>query len=383
MPRISMGRRGNLPVQTTNSKNDTPQAGGLTPISGELCRKWAVCPRLALNGKPALLVLFLLLTQSLNAAYTYYYTETTPDPSKWTTNGDVTTATGGSKISNLAVPDGTGYYEIKTVLNIKSSGGTYITYIRASNDALNSPTVANGTYYSVELQDVTVNGTSCSGNFAIYKTIAGSVSYVAGAPFPCKDGMTWRTTQAQGYFFIWNDLGLFYYIVDSDIAAGQPGFGARNLNTAAGNGFASVSLGLYDTTPWTGINTASIATSVAANEVDFQWQNAVSAVGICGYQTYRDGTFMGGTSIGPTLVDHTVSPNSMYQYTISSVNCQGQQNLSTSFPVHTPSPGGIDPRRTGVRTNGAYWGGNGEQIDLLSGNLNFTLPLIRAQGRGG
>ncbi len=201
--------------------------------------------------------------------------------------------------------------------------------------------------------------------------------------FPCKDGMTWRTTQAQGYFFIWNDLGLFYYVVDSDIAAGQPGFGARNLNTAAGNGFASISLGLYDTTPWTGINTASIATSVAANEVDFQWQNAVSAVGICGYQTYRDGTFMGGTTAGPTLVDHSVSPNSMYQYAISSVNCQGQQILSASFPVHTPSPGGIDPRRTGVRTNGAYWGGNGEQIDLLSGNLNFTLPLIRAQGRGG
>ena len=132
------------------------------------------------------LVLLLLLTPTLNA-YTYYYTETTPDPSKWTTNGDPTTSTGGSKISNLAIPDGSSIYEIKTVLNIKSSGGTYITYLRATNDALNSPTVANGTYYSIELQDVTVNGTSCSGNLAIYKTIAGSVNYLGGTPFPCKE----------------------------------------------------------------------------------------------------------------------------------------------------------------------------------------------------
>jgi hypothetical protein len=36
-----------------------------------------------------------------------------------------------------------------------------------------------------------------------------------------------------------------------------------------------------------------------------------------------------------------------------------------------------------MRSTGSYWGGAGEQIDLLSGNLNFTLPLVRAMGRGG
>jgi hypothetical protein len=34
-------------------------------------------------------------------------------------------------------------------------------------------------------------------------------------------------------------------------------------------------------------------------------------------------------------------------------------------------------------TTGNYWGGGGEQIDTLSGNLNFTLPLLTAQGRAG
>jgi hypothetical protein len=42
-----------------------------------------------------------------------------------------------------------------------------------------------------------------------------------------------------------------------------------------------------------------------------------------------------------------------------------------------------DARRVGVRPAGAYWGAAGEQIDLLSGNLNFALALIKAQSRGG
>ncbi|MCI0718723.1 MAG: hypothetical protein L0338_07070, partial [Acidobacteria bacterium] len=61
--------------------------------------------------------------------------------------------------------------------------------------------------------------------------------------------------------------------------------------------------------------------------------------------------------------------------------------MNTSVPANltltTPPAGAVDPRRTGVRPTGSYWGAEGEQIDLLSGNLNFTLPLLRAQGRGG
>ncbi len=42
-----------------------------------------------------------------------------------------------------------------------------------------------------------------------------------------------------------------------------------------------------------------------------------------------------------------------------------------------------DARRTGIYAAGSYWGGGGEQIDTLSGNLNFSLPLVKAQGRTG
>jgi len=39
-------------------------------------------------------------------------------------------------------------------------------------------------------------------------------------------------------------------------------------------------------------------------------------------------------------------------------------------------------RRVGTRPNGIYWGGGAELIDVLSGNLNYSLPLITAGGRG-
>ncbi|MBL8233761.1 MAG: hypothetical protein JNL98_35010 [Bryobacterales bacterium] len=51
--------------------------------------------------------------------------------------------------------------------------------------------------------------------------------------------------------------------------------------------------------------------------------------------------------------------------------------------VTTPLAGAMDARRVGVRADGSYWGTAGEQIDVRSGNLNITLPLLRAEGRGG
>jgi YD repeat-containing protein len=48
-------------------------------------------------------------------------------------------------------------------------------------------------------------------------------------------------------------------------------------------------------------------------------------------------------------------------------------------PVGTPG----DPRRIGIRPTGSYWGAAGEQIDLVSFNLNFALPLLTAKTRDG
>jgi RHS repeat-associated protein len=43
---------------------------------------------------------------------------------------------------------------------------------------------------------------------------------------------------------------------------------------------------------------------------------------------------------------------------------------------------GADIRRVGVRIHGEYWGLNNEMIDMLSGNLCYSVPLLLAGGRG-
>ena len=57
----------------------------------------------------------------------------------------------------------------------------------------------------------------------------------------------------------------------------------------------------------------------------------------------------------------------------------GWQQVGT-YTVSGPPAG---THRTGVKSTGSYWGAAGEQIDLLSGNLSYSIPLIQARGRGG
>jgi hypothetical protein len=57
---------------------------------------------------------------------------------------------GGSLISQIGVPDGN--YSVVTTLTLPQSGGTYVTYLRPSSNALSGPAVA-GTAYAIELQN--------------------------------------------------------------------------------------------------------------------------------------------------------------------------------------------------------------------------------------
>src|ERR1035437_3689213 len=48
-----------------------------------------------------------------------------------------------------------------------------------------------------------------------------------------------------------------------------------------------------------------------------------------------------------------------------------------AFIAPVVPPGTDTVIRTGVKSTGSYWGAAGEQIDLLSGNLNYSVPLIQ------
>ena len=83
----------------------------------------------------------------------------------------------------------------------------------------------------------------------------------------------------------------------------------------------------------------------------------------------------------PSSTDATVSAGTTYTYTVYA--CDDYQNCSAgqTFTAVTPPTGAIDSRRVGVRPDGAYWGAAGENIDTRSGNVSFSLPLVKAVGR--
>jgi hypothetical protein len=81
------------------------------------------------------------------------------------------------------------------------------------------------------------------------------------------------------------------------------------------------------------------------------------------YLIYRNGVLYGETTT-PECSDEAVSEWTTYTCGIVAQDCDL-------------------PHRAGVRPTGSYWGSGGEQLDMLTGNVNFTLPLLAAMGRNG
>lgn len=341
------------------------------------------------------LVLLLLGSagSSLLGAYQYYVTDSlvSIDPAKWVQNGSLTTtsngltapsATGGSLISNLPVPDGTSEYEVRTRLRLVASGGTYVLYLRASMDALSGP-APSGTYYAFEIQNPTFNGNACSAGMSAYKRVDGIVTLLGYTTIPCRDGMVVSTVFFGWGLVIFVDNVAYWNVAEFSIPAGQPGIGA--YGTPAGNAISLVELGVRDRVGPGAPNPRSFGISSFPNRVDVQWQGSVddpNGVGLWVYTIFRDGIWY-TSSMTPEFTDASVSPSTTYTYTIQALDYHYTPSAPTTITVTTPPAGSIDPTQIGVRPAGVYWGGAGEQLDMRSGNLNFSLPLLRAKGRGG
>jgi RHS repeat-associated protein len=103
--------------------------------------------------------------------------------------------------------------------------------------------------------------------------------------------------------------------------------------------------------------------------------------GVYQYQWYRDGQLVTAT-FNPELSDATVSAGSTHTYGVNATDVYGNTSATTSFTITTPASANVDPIETGVRSTGSYWGGMGEQIDVRSGNLNYSYPVLTAVSRG-
>jgi hypothetical protein len=338
--------------------------------------------------------LALFLAAPLFGAYQYYYTDTLTgiNLNNWYQNGTLTAGnTGltsndglsGALISKLGVPGSPNDYEVRTTVNVTQYGGDFIHYLRASSDANRAPAEA-GSYYSVGLESVQMSSDHLiyTATLIIYKRVGGVLTQLASTVVGCPSGTEMRSIIRGSRLDVWVN-GIWYLsVTDTSLPTGGPGIGVRNTSV---NTISRVDLGPLDTVAPSPVNAQSIATYALANSVDMQWQGAddgPNGIGVAHYLIYRGGAFLQETTTAE-FTDATVAPGQTYQYAIAARDYHLNDSTQTSFSVTTPPAGSVKPRRIGVRPLGAYWGAAGEQIDTLSGNLNFTLPLVKAMGRNG
>ena len=323
------------------------------------------------------------------APYTYDYTSSpvSSDASRWQNNGGTFSGTlvnfsgsGGSLISLEAI-SGTNSNdsETDTTLALKGGGGTYIQFFRANSTSVQA---GSGSYVSVEI--ATPSGFTSPGaaTLKVNQCASGTVTQIGSASITATDGMTvksviWGTNL---YVFLNNVLQGMYTV---PTMSGVPGIGGYGM--PSGSGITSVMLGAHYVGTPPSITQNTVGTSEFPNTISLKWEGVgePAGVGVFQYTVYRNGTLMGNVEQAD-FADSTVQPSTTYTYTVFANDYHGNvAQQSPGIQVTTPPATSIDPRRVGVFTTGSYWGGGGEQIDTLSGNLNFTLPLVKPQGRNG
>jgi RHS repeat-associated protein len=334
--------------------------------------------------------------------------------SDWTVNGSAsiystggfsTGSSSGSLIATTAsgitpvTPSGLAPYsdyEVSTTLAIMagSGGQSYIQYLRASSG---SPSAANSTYFAVSLTLTAQPPPSgCTADLSAYEIYNNQqIVLLQSVPVSCWNNMTIRTVVFGSSANIMVNGKLYQTYLD--VVSGLPGIGGSDLTN--GNVISQVQFGPLDTNPPSAVNPNSanaFTTVVYPNSVTAGWQAAVdnpsdgNGVGVVYYTVSNQcmdncGTTGGNvfTSYDASFYDGTLGPGAWYRYSIYAVDFHGNWGPATVLNVITPPAGSIDPHRAGVQRTGSYWGGAGEQIDLVSGNLNFTVPLLTAMGRNG
>ena len=339
----------------------------------------------------ALLALCGAAVCSAQYAYDYSKSPVIADGTRWNSNGSPTypslgvtfAGSGGSLISipTISVESGgaSNDYEVNTTYTLNSGGGTYIQFLRASSDTV---VAGSGSYISVELVIPSSFSGSASATMNINQCTNGSVTTIGTTTITATNGMTLRSVIFGGRLFVYANN---YWVWDQNISttSGNPGIGGYNM--PAGSGIASVKLGHYDTLAPFQVPAHPIPSSIFPNSVSLQWQGVLddpNGIGLFAYYVARNGAGL-GYPVQAEFTDATVQPSTTYTYTIYATDYHGNFSTGTTVTVTTPPAGSVDPRRTGLYSTGSYWGGGGEQIDTLSGNLHFSIPLLTAQGRTG
>jgi len=170
---------------------------------------------------------------------------------------------------------------------------------------------------------------------------------------------------------------------------GYVGFGA--CTTGSGK-FTHIDIEFPESVPPNAIPSGNITATPSSNSVMLSWTAATDNAGGSGilhYRILKAGRLLASTN-NLTYTDNTASPSTTSIYTVRVVDrfynyTDTNKTVTTpSIPTNPPYPS-VTPegRQTGVRPTGTYWGAGSENIDVRSGNLNFTLPVFSARSRSG
>ncbi len=351
-------------------------------------------------------VLLVALSGPVFGQYAYYFTDSMQSfqSSDWTASGSpaFTNANGywagygnayidTSMVSTVAVPDGTSSYSVKATIRLPGGIGYYANtpvslLLRASSTFASSgmPTTA----YVVQFNCSVYYGNTMS----LLKIVNNTVTNIwQPGSITCSDGMTVRadiTDNGQITTYI-NDV-FAGWAQDTSITTGAPGIVLPGYTTGYVPTMlvSQVQLGPADRIAPGPIPTNGITYSVYSSHIDFQWQavpDDTNGSGVCLYQFLRDDNFATNTS-SLSWSDTTVQPGTEYTYTFIVFDRffnYVSQTITISVPaLSSPPPTPSDGRRVGVRSTGAYWGAATEQIDTLSGNVSYAIPLVKPQSRG-
>lgn len=276
--------------------------------------------------------------------------------------------------------------EVRARLRIQAGTGGIMLYLRAT---ANSRLGGQGTFYAFEVQSVSVGGGSCLMHVALWKTINGQPSLMNVVQnLPCVDDMEWRFFVRGNVIAARHDAWRGNTIeedIDNSIPNGRAGVGVRN--TPSVNGINSAVFYQIETqVPAAPGNVSGVS---FGNRVEMQWGGFEDPAPSSGMYLYTVDRWRNGVleavfhPFTPSFADATVTPSTSYEYRIFVTDVHKNLSAPAVLAVTTPAAGTRDPRRIGLRPEGTYWGGAGEQIDMQSGNVNLTLPLVSATTRAG
>ncbi|MBI5283284.1 MAG: hypothetical protein HY858_16485, partial [Candidatus Solibacter usitatus] len=281
-----------------------------------------------------LVVLALLSAALLQAAYSYYYSDTfsTIDTSKWIQNGTLTAGANGLTggwgwlYSTVAVPDGSSEYEVKGRLRLTSALNVEYALVLRTDTTLNN-------HYAVEYKPTYNSGGVCNGTLRISRSLNGSWSVMASTSYSCHDNMEIRGIMKGSTLSVFVDGVYAMQWTDAAIATGKPG-----VSLDANTGLYRVDLGPLDRVAPSAVNSSTITYTAQAARVDAAWTAAAddaNGAGIWKYEVLRNGVFLFNVTT-PAFADLTVSPATLYTYSLIPHDFHNNEAPATTFNVLTP-----------------------------------------------